>query len=119
MDVVRQIVRSENKTKLKLPQSEKPLRYFGNGELSDLLGFGFSYIEHEDHFVGYILVSPGMAKRLVKEIDSFNFTVETEYVGQLWTAQVLITDKVKDNIVFSNSDFSVVLDLYPNKIEEV
>jgi hypothetical protein len=116
MEIAKQIVRSKNKITLGFPQIGTTQC---QGKLSDFLGFGFSYVEQTDHYVSHVLVSPGMAKRLVKEIDSFYFTADTDYTGMLWTAQVLVTDKVgNSNIVFSNEDQSVVLNLNTNNMEE-
>lgn len=93
--------------------------YFGLGELSDILSFGFSFVEHEDHCVEYLLVSPGIAKKIIQDIGFFQLTVETEYLGILWTSQVYLTDKISnDRIIFSNKDLSVVLDLNLHKMEE-
>jgi hypothetical protein len=59
-----------------------------------------------------------MAKRIVREIDAFFFTAETFHAGMLWTAQMIVTDRVGDfNILFSNTDQSVVLTLNTNKME--
>jgi len=121
MDLIKQIVRSKNKITMRIPPdglSPKLVR-FGNGELSDLLGFGFSYVEQEDHCVSHVLVSPGIAKKIAQEIEAFYFTAETPYIGVLWTAQLLVTDRVGDfNILFSNENQSVVLDLNLNKMME-
>jgi hypothetical protein len=121
MEIVTQILRSRHKIIMRFPQpgTSPVLVHFGKGELSDILGFGFSYVEQSDHFVSSVLVSPGVAKKLVNEIDSFYFTVDTPYIGMLWTAKIIITDKIGDsNFVFSNEDQSVVLDLYTNNMEE-
>ena len=119
MDVVKQIVWAKNKVTMTIPeQGTSNLVHLGIGELSDLLSFGFSYIEQEDHCVSHVLVSPLMAKRIVQEIDDFYFTSDTPHVGVLWTALMIVTDRVGNfNIIFSNEDQSVVLDLNLNKME--
>lgn len=119
MDIVKQILWAKNKVTMTIPeQGTSNLVCLGIGELSDLLSFGFSYIEQEDHCVSHVLVSPLVAKRIVQEIDAFYFTADTPYAGVLWTAQMIVTDRVRDfNIVFSNEDQSVVLDLNLNKME--
>ena len=120
IEIVKQIFRS-NKIVLDFPYTKKLERpsYFGPGELSDILSFGFSYVEHEDHCVEYLLVSPRMAKRIIQGIDAITLTIDTDYLGFLWTAHVILTDKIDDNtIVFSNKDYSVVLNLNLNKIVE-
>ena len=113
-EIVKQILRAPTKAVWNFPQSQavdRPL-LFGDSKLSDILSFGFSYVEHEDHCVEYLLITPLFAKRVIKEIDSFRLTVDTEYLGMLWTAQVVLTDKILDNtVVFSNRDFPVVLSL--------
>jgi hypothetical protein len=121
LDIVKQIVWAKNKITMTIPeQGISNLVHMGIGELSDLLSFGFSYIEQEDHCVSYVLVSPGLAKRVVQEIEDFYFTADTTpYIGILWTAQMIVTDRVGDfNIIFSNEDQSVVLALNLNKIME-
>ena len=120
-EVIKQILRLPNKISIKFPYSNltKHPSYFGDSELADILSFGFSYVEHEDHCVEYLLVSPITAKRVIKEIESFNLTVDTDCLGLLWTAQVLLTDKIKDDqIFFANRDLSVILDLNTNKMED-
>ena len=121
MEIVRQIITSKNKITLGFPRTgnSNNLICFGKGELSDVLSFGFSYVEQEDHFVNYLLVSPEMAKKIIREVDDFYLTSDTPYIGMLWTAQVMVTDKVnKSHIMFSNADQSVVLDLNTNNMEE-
>ena len=119
IEVVKQILRSKNKMVMTLPPlGTSYLAYLGIGELSDLLSFGFSYVEQKDHFVSHIMVSPAMAKKVIREIDAFYFTAETPCVGMIGTAQMLITDRIGDfHIFFSNKDQSVVLDLNLHKME--
>jgi len=120
MEIVKNILRSKKKVVMDFPQSGAVgPAYFGLGELSDILSFGFSFVEHEDHCVEYLLVSPGTAKKIIQGIGFFQLTVDTDYLGVLWTAQVCLTDKIdNDRIIFSNKDLSVVLDLNLNKMEE-
>jgi hypothetical protein len=121
IEIVKQILRS-NKIVLNFPYAKKAERpsYFGPGELSDLLSFGFSFVEHEDHCVEYILVSPTMAKRIIQEIEEITLTIETNYLGFLWTAHVILTDKINDDrIIFANKDYSVVLDLNTRTTQEI
>ncbi len=121
-EIVKQILRAPNKISMRFPYKTglvNLLPYFGKSELSDILSFGFSYIEHEDHCAEFLLVSPKTAKRIAKEIDAFEFMIDADCLGILWTARVILTDRVKDyRIVFSNKDMSVVLDLNINKMEE-
>lgn len=75
-------------------------------------------MEHADHTVGYILAGPELMKEIVRDIDAAQFTVGTEYIGELWTAKLYVTDKILSNhVMFSNADLSVVLDLYINNME--
>lgn len=115
---IRHILTSKAKIALRFPYTNKfNNSYFGDGELSDILSFGFSYVEQNDHCVEYILITPKMAKRIIKEIDAFNLTVNLGIFGMLWTAHVVLTDKIDNNIiVFSNADSSIVLCLDTNKI---
>jgi hypothetical protein len=120
-EIVYKILRSRHAVTMGFPRSgiSPALIHFGKGELSDILGFGFSFIEQADHCVSYVLVSPIMAKRIACEIDAFYFTAETPHVGMLWTARVFITDKIRDSsIVFSNEDQWVVLCLNTNNMED-
>jgi hypothetical protein len=117
-ELIKKIIRSKNRVLIKFPQSENIPAYFGAGELSDVLSFGFSYVEHEDYCVEYIIVGPEMAKKIVKEINDVKLMTR-DYLGTLWTSKIILTDKInKDRIVFSNKDYSVVLDLNINKMEE-
>lgn len=120
MEIVKQIVRSKNKITLEFPQvgTIQFLSEFDPVKFSDFLSFGFSYVEQSDHCVSHILVSPGTAKKLVRELDAFYFSVGKPYIGMLWTARVLVTDKIGNlSITFSNEDQSVVLNLNTNNME--
>lgn len=120
LEVIKEILRSSNRVTLNFPYAKtgKIAPYFGDSELSDILSFGFSYVEHEDHCVECLLVTPKIAKKICSEIDTFDLTVDTDFLGYLWTARVLVTDKIpEDLIVFANKDNSVVLYLNTNKME--
>ena len=119
MDIVKQILYSKNKVEIKYPykNTEGP-SYFGEGELGDILSFGYAYVEQEDHFVDYVVASPLIVKKIIREIDETILTVDSPYIGFLWTGKIFISDKVKnDHIIFSNTGFSVVLDLNLNRME--
>jgi hypothetical protein len=93
--------------------------YFGESELGDILSFGFSYVEHEDNYVEYIIASPVLARRIIREVDSAELIGDEEYFTKIWTAKLLVTNKIPDTeVFFSNTDFSVVLELDLNKMEE-
>lgn len=120
LETVKEILRAPGRVVLNFPytKTKSTLPYFGDSELSDILSFGFSFVEHEDHCVEYLLVSPYTAKRIIKEIDALNLLVDEDFFGFLWTAKVVLTDKISDNrVVFANRDNSVVLDLNINKME--
>jgi hypothetical protein len=113
-EIVKDILWARRRVAMAYPYAHNSdrLPYFGDSELSDILSFGFSFIEHEDHCAEYLLVSVNTMKRIVKEIEAFNFTVYTGFIGVLWTSQVILTDKIGDDrILFANKDYSVVLDL--------
>lgn len=120
MGLAREILNSKNKVLIKFPYTAKNIpSYFGTGELSDIMSFGFSFVEHADHCVEYILASPVMALKIIREIDAFVLTAGSEHIGELWTAELFVTNRIKDDsIIFSNNDKSVVLDLNLNKIKE-
>jgi hypothetical protein len=102
-----------SKSKVRLP--------FKGESLKDALNFGFSYLEYEDHMVHFIMAGPTMMKRIFAEISDAVFDLDHEKVGQLWTAELLYSKKLKDNeLVFSNEVFSAVIDvnLNPNLNEE-
>jgi len=82
------------------------------------MGFGFSYVEHEDHLVEFIVANPTVVRKIIREIEPVQLVAGEDYVGILWTGKIHISDKVlNDQILFANSDFSVVLDLNINKME--
>jgi hypothetical protein len=111
---------SKNKVIIKFPYTDildNPI-LINEEEIRDILSFGFSYIEHEDHLLEYIISAPKMIKKIIKEIDDFKFSIEEPFIGTLWTSKVYITDKLKDNqIVFSNRDFSPVLHINLHNME--
>jgi len=86
--------------------------------LEDSLNYGFSYIEHEDHIVEYIVVNNHVMKRIFGEVRDSVIRMEEESIGELWTAKLFLSDKLSDNqIFFSSSFFSVVIDLNLNPKE--
>ena len=122
MDIVRQIIWAKNKARLKFPFTGTIDQeyFFGIGEYADIMSFGFSFVEHEDHLVEFIVANPETVKKIIQEIDPVQLTVGQEYIGMLWTGKIYVTDKlIKDQILFANADLSVILDLDINKTEEV
>lgn len=94
--------------------SKKSIAYYPGpeGELKDILNFGFSFIEHEDHVPEYIIADSKMITRMTKEMDEFSLCADKPYIGELWTSKVYMTGKIKNtSLYFSNADFSVVLNL--------
>jgi hypothetical protein len=110
-DVIWNVLSSKNKSVASYPRPE--------GELEDILNFGVSFIEHEDHISEYIVADPKMTKRMIKEIEEFRLCCDGQpYIGRLWTSKVYITEKIKGpSLYFSNVDFSVVLHLHLNNIK--
>lgn len=79
--------------------------------VTDALNYGFSYIEHEDHIVEYIVANSKIMKKIFSLEDS-KLSPHGESIGTLWTAKLLLSNKLNDKqIAFSNSNFSVVLNL--------
>lgn len=92
----------------------------GVESLEDSLNYGFSYIEHEDHIVEYIVANRNLMKRIFGEVYDSVLKPEDKAIGELWTAKLYLSDKLSDKqIFFSNSTFSVVinLNLNPKEVE--
>ena len=90
----------------------------GVESLEDSLNYGFSYVEHEDHIVEYIVVNSALMKRIFGEVNDSVLKVEEGALGELWTAKLYLSDKLSDKqIFFSNSVFSVVINLNLNPKE--
>ena len=90
------------------------------GTINDVLSFGFSFIESQDHIVEHVVANPYMTKQIIKEIDEFVLDPETESIGKIWTADLIVSNKLSDQrIVFSNNGHTAVLFLSvdPNKME--
>jgi hypothetical protein len=119
MDTVRRIVWAKNKIYIRFPFTKITETHdFGHGEFADILTFGFSYIEHEDHLVEHVIFEPIIAKKVIREIEPVQLAADKSYIGTLWTGKLYISDKIPPNhILFSNSDLSVILDLNLNKME--
>ncbi len=110
MNVIPDIIHS----KLKIDLSCK-----GVESLEDSLNYGFSYIENEDHIVEHIVTNRVMMKRIFAEVRDSEIKQEGKSIGELWTAKLYISDKLSDKqIFFSNSIFSVVINLNLNPMEK-
>ena len=93
----------------------------GVESLEDSLNYGFSYVEHQDHIVEYIVANKTLMKRIFGEVKDSTLNPENGAIGELWTAKLFLSNKLSDKeIFFSNSVFSVVinLNLNPNPNEE-
>ncbi len=93
----------------------------GVESLEDSLNYGFSYIEHEDHIVEYIVANKILMKRIFGEVNDSKLNPENDSIGELWTAKLYLSEKLTDKeIFFSNSVFSVVLNLNlnPKEVED-
>jgi hypothetical protein len=87
--------------------------------ISDALNFGFSYIESEDHVVEYVVANPRVMKRIFAKVQDSSIKLESNAVGELWTAKLLLSEKLSDSqIFFSNNTFSAVINLNINPNEE-
>jgi hypothetical protein len=109
-DTVWKILSSKNRSVATYPDPD--------GDLKDILNFGFSYVEHTDHVLEHIVTDPITMKRMIREIEDFSLSPEEPYIGQLWTAKVYMTGKIKNSsLFFSNTDFSIILNLHLNNIK--
>ena len=78
--------------------------------LGDALNFGFSFVESEDNMVAYVLVSPAMALRILREVKESTLNPNGEILGGLWTSNLIVSSKIRDNrIIFANHSLTVVL----------
>jgi hypothetical protein len=92
---------------------------FKANSLKDALNFGFSYLEHEDHVVHYIATNPTVMKKLFIEMPESVLNPDQEFIGELWTAKLLVSKRLKDDeIILSNQVFSAVIDLNLNNGDE-
>lgn len=89
---------------------------FKGNTITDALNFGFSYIESEDHVVEYVVANNRVTKKIFAEIPDSTVCVEDGTIGKLWTAKLLLSDKLSDSqILFSNNTFSAVINLNLNQ----
>ena len=111
MEIIPDIIYS--KTKMNL--------YCKGGEtLKDSLNYGFAYVEHKDHIVKYVVANNNIMKRIFGEIMDSVLKPEKQFIGELWTAKLLLSNRLFDSqILFSNNVFSVVLNLnlYPKEVD--
>jgi len=90
----------------------------GGEPLRDSLNYGFAFVEHEDHIVQYVVANHRVMKKIFGEISDSVLKPEKEFIGKLWTARLLLSEKLFDSqILFSNRDFSVVINLNLNPKE--
>ena len=109
---VTDIIHSDYKVSMDFP---------GQGNLYDVLSFGFSYVESEDHIVDYVVANSHTAKRIFSEISDSEVGFSPDGgIGRLWTAKLMLSNKLKDrHIVFSNSTLTVVLNLNTDPDREI
>ena len=87
--------------------------------LRDALNCGFSYFESEDHIVEYVVANARVIKQILGEINDSVLKPEGDSLGELWTAKIVLSDKLTDSeIYFSNNTFSAVIDLNLNSDSE-
>lgn len=91
---------------------------FEGTSIKDAIAFGFSYIESEDHVLEYIAANPTVMKKIFEEIPDSKIKIQAGSIGELWTAKLLVAEKLQDNqILFSNNTFSAVINLNLNNKE--
>jgi len=96
-----------SKTKVSLPCSAR--------SLGDVMNYGFSYIEHEDHIVEFIVANNKTMKDIFGQVQDSVLKPNGEFIGDLWTAKLLLSDKLQDQqVIFSNNTFSIVINLDMN-----
>jgi hypothetical protein len=82
----------------------------GHGSCHDVLGYGFSFIESQDHMVEHIITSPKVLKKLISEVDDIEIDPEGDAIAKVWTADIMLSNKLSnDQIVFSNGGQTAVL----------
>lgn len=116
--MINNILQAKNKICLDFPKdlALDPSR-FGNSLMGEILNFGFAYVESEDSYVEYIVCDPNIMRGIIIEVPEVELAIDKKYFGKLWTAAMYITNKIKNyNIIFANTDLSVVLYLNTNKI---
>jgi len=89
---------------------------FKSDSLRDTLNFGFSYVESKDHVVNYLVTNGTVMKKILASIPETVLCPSDEDLGELWTAKLLVSNKIKDSqILFSNGSMSIVINLNLNK----
>lgn len=83
------------------------------GNLNDMLNFGFSFVESQDHIVEYVVANPSMMTKIIKNVSDASIGPDNICIGKLWTAGLVVSKKVRDNqLVFSNGGHTAVLFLF-------
>ena len=110
MNTIHDILNSRNRVLLS----------FKGESIKDALQFGFGYLEHEDHMVHYIAANPKVMKKILMEVPDASLTLpHGSRIGNLWTAQLILSEKLNDDqVLFSNEVFSAVIDLNLNPYME-
>jgi len=105
-NVIPDIIYAKTKNSLKSPGTT----------LSEAINFGFSFIEHKDHIVEYIVANKRIMKKIIGEIPDSKINPEYRTIGDLWTAKLCLSEKLSDRqILLSNSGFSIVIDIDLNQ----
>jgi hypothetical protein len=61
------------------------------------------------------VANPNVLKKMFGEVPDSKLKIEGDSIGELWTAKLLVYDKLADSqILFSNNTFSVVINLDTN-----
>jgi hypothetical protein len=88
---------------------------FAGTNITDALNFAFAYFDSEDHIVEYIVANGTVMKKVIGEIKDSVLNPEGQSLGELWTAKLYLSNKLKNNeMFFSNNTFSVVINLNLN-----
>ena len=88
---------------------------FTGTDITDALNFAFAYFDSEDHIVEYIVANSEIMKKVIGEIKDSVLMPEGGSLGELWTAKLFLSSKLKNNeMFFSNNTFSVVINLNLN-----
>ena len=86
--------------------------YPGIGTLTDIVNFGFAYVESQDSYVTHIAAHPKLMHRVLSEVKDAVLDPNGSSLGKLGTADLMTSRRMHENtIVFSNMDMGIVLSL--------
>jgi len=94
-----------------LGTSEKSYaKYPGASSLQDMINFGFSFVESEDHMVTSVVTNNEMMTRILRESEDAYVEFDGEALGTLLTAKLYVHGNIKgQRIIFANVDYTTVL----------